>query len=262
MSEQIESREDNGQGVPAKTAVKRKYGRAHANSNANGAKSNGTATTSTDEGQEHEEGEETQAEQGQGARARDTLRYIILGLLGTRPMSGYDIKQAFDRALASYWNAGNSQIYTTLKSLSHEKLVEAELIVQKTRPNRKLYRLTAAGQAELDRWLQSEVPERFSKDDFLTKLFFCGETTNDVALKHLTEHRHSLLKQIAHMEWVRQQYGSRPSRRPHLLEYQMLVREYKEATLKADLEVTERAIARLRDRHVMLSGSEASEVAE
>ncbi len=56
---------------------------------------------------------------GNGISSRNTLRYIILGLLGARPMSGYDIKQAFDRALAAYWNAGNSQIYTTLKSLNH-----------------------------------------------------------------------------------------------------------------------------------------------
>jgi DNA-binding PadR family transcriptional regulator len=247
MTEQIESREDNGQGVSAKTSPKRKYGRAGANGT---RRSGAAAVAQTHEGREYAGNEETPAlaEQGQGARVRDTLRYIILGLLGTRPMSGYDIKQAFDRALASYWNAGNSQIYTTLKSLSHEKLVEAEVIVQKSRPNRKVYRLTAEGQAELDRWLHTEVPERFSKDDFLTKLFFCGETGDDVALKHLLEHRASLLKQIEYMEWVRQQYGSRPSRRPRLLEYQMLVREYKEATLKADLEVTERAIARLRER--------------
>jgi DNA-binding PadR family transcriptional regulator len=181
-----------------------------------------------------------------GAATRNTLRYIILGLLGARPMSGYDIKQAFDRAIASYWNAGNSQIYTTLKGLRDAKLVEAEVVEQKTRPDRKVYRLTAAGQEELDRWLQEEVPERFNKDHFLTKLFFCGETNDEVALKHLLEHRASLLKQLEHMEWARQQYATRPTRRPRLLEYQMLVREYKEATLKAGLEVTERAIAKLR----------------
>ncbi len=183
-----------------------------------------------------------------GASSRNTLRYIILGLLGAHPMSGYDIKQAFDRALASYWNAGNSQIYTTLKSLNSAGLVEAEVIVQKSRPNRKVYRLTPAGQAELERWLQEEVPERFSKDDFLTKLFFCGETTDEVALQHLLEHRASLLKQLEHMEWARQQYAMRPTRRPRLLEYQMLVRDYKEAVLKAGLEVTERAIERLRTK--------------
>jgi DNA-binding PadR family transcriptional regulator len=185
--------------------------------------------------------------------ARNTLRYIILGLLGARPMSGYDIKQAFDRALASYWNAGNSQIYTTLKNLSQAHLVESEVIVQTSRPNRKVYRLTAAGQAELDHWLEEEVPERFSKDEFLIKLFFCGEIADEVALRHLQEHRESLLKQLAHMEWARQQYATRPTRRPRLLEYQMLVREYKEATLKAGLEVTERAIARLEVRKSIAS---------
>ncbi len=185
-------------------------------------------------------------DEANGTSSRNTLHYIILGLLGAHPMSGYDIKQAFDRALASYWNAGNSQIYTTLKKLSDAKLVEAEVIVQKSRPNRKVYHLTARGQAELDRWLQEDVPERFSKDGFLTKLFFCGETSDDVALKHLMEHRESLLKQLAHMEWAHQQYASRPTRRPRLLEYQMLVRDYKEAALKAGLEVTEQAIARLQ----------------
>ena len=183
-----------------------------------------------------------------GVYTRNTLRYIILGLLGARPMSGYDIKQAFDRALASYWNAGNSQIYTTLKSLSNAKLVESEVIEQKARPNRKVYHITSTGRAELDRWLQEDVPERFTKDDFLTRLFFCGETSNEVALRHLVEHRASLLKQLAHMEWARREYATRPSRRPRLLEYQMLVREYKEAVLKAGLEVTERAIERLQGK--------------
>jgi DNA-binding PadR family transcriptional regulator len=190
--------------------------------------------------EEHNENSDTSS--------RNRLRYIILGLLWAHPMSGYDIKQAFDRAIASYWNAGNSQIYTTLKGLSEAGLVESEVIVQTTRPNRKVYRLTAAGQVELNRWLQEEVPERYTKDEFLTKLFFCGETSDEVALNHLRQHRASLLKQLEHMEWARQQYAARPSRRPRLLEYQMLVRDYKEAVLRAGLEVTEQAIARLEEQ--------------
>src|SRR5215831_10521497 len=61
---------------------------------------------------------------------RNTLRYIILGLLGAHPMSGYDIKRAFDRSLATYWNAGNSQIYTTLKALAARGLVTSEVVLQ------------------------------------------------------------------------------------------------------------------------------------
>ncbi|GAC1433363.1 MAG: hypothetical protein PVS3B3_29360 [Ktedonobacteraceae bacterium] len=198
----------------------------------------------TEQGRESEEG-------ASDITSRNTLRYIILGLVWTHPMTGYDIKQAFDRALASYWNAGNSQIYTTLKQLSQAGLVESEVVVQTTRPNRKVYRLTPAGEIELERWLEEDVPERFNKDDFLTKLFFCGETSDETTLRHLREHRASLLQQLAHMEWARQQYAMRPTRRPRLLEYQMLVREYKEATLRAGLEVTERAIMRLEGQKAL-----------
>ncbi len=191
--------------------------------------------------------------------ARNTLRFIILGLLGARAMTGYDIKQAFDRAIASYWNAGNSQIYTTLKALEHDGLVESELIIQQHRPNRKLYRLTPQGEAEIEAWLKEPAPERFTKDEFLAKLFFCGQTTDEAALGHLLEHRQALESQLAHMEWVLRHYTQRPARRPHLLEYQLLVREYKEETLRADLAVTERAIARLRER---IEGRQPAEVSD
>lgn len=179
---------------------------------------------------------------------RNTLRHIILGLLAAHPMSGYDIKRAFDRSLATYWNAGNSQIYTTLKSLSAQGYVSSELVVQESRPNRRVYSLTDAGQQELEAWLAEDVPSRFTKDEFLTKLFFCGHASDDRALRHLEAHRAALLSQLADMEWALQQFGARASRRPRLLEYQMLVRDYKHAALRSDLAVTESAIARLRER--------------
>lgn len=188
------------------------------------------------------------AREREGDTARNTLRYIILGLLGAHSMSGYDIKRAFDRSLATYWNAGNSQIYTTLKALASRGLVSSELIYQEGRPNRRVYRLTDAGRAELDVWLAEAVPERFTKDEFLTRLFFCGQTSDEVALRHLEEHLATLRAQLAHMDWVLREFGERPSRRPRLLEYQMLVREYKQSALQADVQVTERAIARLRVR--------------
>ncbi|BCL81652.1 PadR family transcriptional regulator [Ktedonobacteria bacterium brp13] len=189
-----------------------------------------------------------ESEDSSDSPSRNTLRYIMLGLLRIRPMSGYDIKQTFERAIASYWNAGNSQIYTTLKNLNKAGLIDAEVVVQTSRPNRKVYHLTTSGEAELTRWLQDSVPERFTKDEYLTKIFFCGEESDTVALMHLKEHRESLAKQMAHMIWAREEYGSRPTRRPRLLEYQLLVREYKEAELQAGLDVTDKAIAKIEQR--------------
>ncbi len=177
---------------------------------------------------------------------RNTLRYIILGLLGAHPMSGYDIKRAFDRSLATYWNAGNSQIYTTLKTLAARRLVSSEIIQQEGRPNRRVYSLTPEGRVALDAWLAEPVPSRFTKDEFLTRLFFCGQTSDAIALRHLEEHEEALHAQLADMERALREYGDRPTRRPRLLHYQMLVREYKQALLQTDLEVTRSAIARLR----------------
>jgi DNA-binding PadR family transcriptional regulator len=180
--------------------------------------------------------------------ARSTLRYIILGLLGAHPMTGYDIKRAFDQSLATYWNAGHSQIYTTLKALAQHGLVASELIHQEGRPSRRVYHLTPLGRDELDTWLAEPVPPRFTKDEFLTKLFFCGQTSDRAALVHLESHLDALLEQLADMERALREYGDRPTRRPRLLEYQMLVRDYKQAILQADLEMTEQAIARIRAR--------------
>ena len=180
------------------------------------------------------------------ASGRGTLHYVVLGLLGAHPMSGYDIKRAFDRSLATYWNAGNSQIYTTLKTLAARKLVSSEIIQQEGRPSRRVYSLTPAGRAALDAWLAEPVPSRFTKDEFLTRLFFCGQTSDAIALRHLEEHEEALHAQLADMERALRDYGDRPTRRPRLLHYQMLVREYKQALLQTDLEVTRAAIARLR----------------
>jgi DNA-binding PadR family transcriptional regulator len=180
--------------------------------------------------------------------SRQTLRHIILGFLGIRPMTGYDIKTTFDRSIASYWNASHSQIYSTLKALQAEGLVTSEVVYQESRPNRRVYRLTARGEAELRRWLAEPVPDRFTKDEFLAKLFFCGESSDQTALSHLLAHRQAVRDQLAHLEAARAKYACRPVRRPHLLEFQMLVLEYKESMLRADLEVTERALQRLQER--------------
>jgi DNA-binding PadR family transcriptional regulator len=182
------------------------------------------------------------------ASTRNTLGDIILGLLGSRPMSGYDIKRAFDQSLATYWNAGHSQIYTTLKALAGRRLVTSELVLQEGRPNRRVYRLTPSGRDQLDLWLAEPVPPRYTKDEFLTKLFFCGQTSDQAALLHLETHLVALHAQLADMEQALRDYGNRPTRRPRLLEYQMLVRDYKQAILQADLEITEGALARIQAR--------------
>ena len=79
------------------------------------------------------------------------LKFGILGLLATRPMSGYDLKGTFDQSVSYVWNASGSQIYSALRELERNGYVQAELVVQESRPNKKIYSITPAGLEALER---------------------------------------------------------------------------------------------------------------
>ena len=101
------------------------------------------------------------------------LKHAILGILRTQPMSGYELKtQSFDRTIAHFWTADQAQIYRTLESLLEEGRVTEDLIVQHGRPNKKVYRLTPAGEAELRRWLGSRQEDPPLREPFLIQVYF------------------------------------------------------------------------------------------
>src|SRR5258705_13680872 len=53
-----------------------------------------------------------------------SLAHAILGMLQTRPMTGYDLKvECFDNSIAHFWQADQAQIYRTLDKLAEDGLV-------------------------------------------------------------------------------------------------------------------------------------------
>lgn len=92
-----------------------------------------------------------------------SLRHALLALIEAGPMTGYELAKQFDRSVAYVWRAQHSQIYTELRRLEEEGLVVAH-----TRPRgaralatKRAYALTAAGDAELRRWVgEVEPPPR------------------------------------------------------------------------------------------------------
>jgi len=102
------------------------------------------------------------------------ITYGVLGLLAfSGPMSGYDLKQAFDIALLPMWNATHSQIYNELRRMAGLGWVTMERQAQDTRPDRKVYTITPAGQAALRHW-QTMQPARGlqMRDEVLLRFVF------------------------------------------------------------------------------------------
>ena len=70
-------------------------------------------------------------------------------------LAGVQRRQHFG-ALLPPLNAG--QIYTTLSRLERDGLVDDDAVAQNGRPNKRVYRLTDAGQAELRGWVADSTP--------------------------------------------------------------------------------------------------------
>jgi DNA-binding PadR family transcriptional regulator len=98
---------------------------------------------------------------------------VLLGLLATRPLHGYELYQEYSRELGSVWAIGLSQLYAQLKLLEEAGLVSSETEVQPNRPPRKIYHLTAEGQAVFAEWIYQPSPSlRNMRVEFLARLYF------------------------------------------------------------------------------------------
>lgn len=99
------------------------------------------------------------------------LKYLLLGLLATRPRHGYELKTVFEEMLAGTWVLKIAQVYATLSRLEEEGLVVCEKVPQEQVPDRKVYSLTPAGRSELARWAKEPVVGPVSvRDEFVFKI--------------------------------------------------------------------------------------------
>lgn len=82
------------------------------------------------------------------------MQDVVLGLLAKEPAHGYELRARLQDALGPLKDALNAgQIYVTLTRLEKAGLVTAEHVGQASRPDRKVYALTAAGQRRVQDWL-------------------------------------------------------------------------------------------------------------
>jgi PadR family transcriptional regulator AphA len=114
-----------------------------------------------------------------------SLDHAILGFLKDRPLTGYDLKTAFDLTVRHFWPADQSQIYRTLARLAQKGWIETEIIKQDRRLDQKIYHITQKGNAELLRWLTTPVSPKAMRLPKLIQIFFAANLSNDEALQCL-----------------------------------------------------------------------------
>lgn len=111
-----------------------------------------------------------------------TLRHALLGLLGDRPASGYDLLQRFAGSLGNVWSASQTQVYTELTKLADEGLITAS---EEGPRRRKEYSITPAGDSELRNWLSAAESKTPARNEMLLRVFFLGILPRQQALDHM-----------------------------------------------------------------------------
>lgn len=102
------------------------------------------------------------------------IEQTLLGLLASQPRHGYNLTREFapDTTLGDIVHLESGMLYAHLKKLQKEGWVVAEVEPQESRPPRRVFSITPAGEEELKRWLSEPVSKtRDIRLDFLLKLY-------------------------------------------------------------------------------------------
>jgi DNA-binding PadR family transcriptional regulator len=89
-------------------------------------------------------------------RALTDFEQILLGVIGERAMSGYDLKLLFRSTPAGVYEPGSGALYPALLRLERRGFLHAEAATSGRR-RRRLYRATPVARAATRRWVREPI---------------------------------------------------------------------------------------------------------
>jgi PadR family transcriptional regulator, regulatory protein AphA len=107
---------------------------------------------------------------------RTTTSYALLGLLGLRDWTTYELARQVQRSLHWFWPRAERKLYDEPKRLVADGLATATSGSTGKRP-RTVYGITDAGRTELARWLDEPSAGRANEFEALVKVFFADAGT-------------------------------------------------------------------------------------
>jgi PadR family transcriptional regulator, regulatory protein AphA len=114
----------------------------------------------------------------------------LLGLL-TRggELSGYDVQRMAETATGFFWAPAKSRIYAVLPQLVERGFATSREVLQTGRPNKQLYRITKAGRAALQVWLEEPPVIEPERAPLLLKLYYGDLLDPEILIAHVRKVR-------------------------------------------------------------------------
>jgi len=139
------------------------------------------------------------------------IHHAVLALLADGSSYGYELKGRFEESVGPQWGELNiGHLYQVLDRLERDRLVTKRVVPQSSRPNRVVYRLTKAGRAELDEWLDAPFVRPAYRDDLFLKLFAAARLGSDRLERFLKLQKESFLAELAALGKLRRDHQDDP----------------------------------------------------
>lgn len=128
------------------------------------------------------------------------VKTLCLGLLTVEEACGYDLKKTFERSFKHFFPAGYGSIYPALADLAEAGLVRCHEVPQVGKPDRKVYRITEAGEQAFIDSLNRTDPQHKLRSEFLAMIYF-ADRIDDARLADLLDDRVQKLRDsVRHIE--------------------------------------------------------------
>ncbi len=99
-----------------------------------------------------------------------SLRDAVLAALLEGESSGYDLAKSFDASVANFWMATPQQLYRELDRLAEQGLIQARVVHQERRPNKRMFSLTEAGRDAIQQFTARAPKPSVIRDELLIKV--------------------------------------------------------------------------------------------
>ncbi|WP_327180627.1 PadR family transcriptional regulator [Streptomyces sp. NBC_01334] len=140
------------------------------------------------------------------------LHHAVLALLTRRPNHGYELKARFEEAVGPQWGGLNiGHLYQILERLVRDGYVSRSQVTQTDRPDKNLYTLTEAGEAELRSWATTAwVRVGGFRDELFLKLLGAVALGPQALTTLIDSQRQTYLSELAGLAQQRRAHADEP----------------------------------------------------
>jgi DNA-binding PadR family transcriptional regulator len=132
------------------------------------------------------------------------LRNAIMAALLEGESSGYDLAKGFGASVANFWMATPQQLYRELERMEADGLIQARVVEQERRPNKRLFSLTDAGLHALHAFTAQPPKPGAIREELMVQVQAIDAGDADAVRAAIVERRQWAEAKIARYERLRE----------------------------------------------------------